>query len=139
MKPGEHSPTWQLIGDVLLSGWTPAEFQSDRWREYLEMLQDERVRISMALVRGSVTISANQRGEAAEALKKRGLPVVVLTDSRFTRGMLTALSWLGAKIRGFSWADIDKALEATGSSADVQAQLRESAKDFEQATKDVND
>jgi hypothetical protein len=46
--------------------------------------------------------------------------------------VITAVSWLGAKVRGFSWDRLDAALEHLGRSPEVTAQIRGAAGDFYQ-------
>lgn len=132
-----HTFTWELLGDVLLATVVPGEIEGDRWEQYLVMLRDKRVRTVMALVQGSVSIDAKKRKGAADGLNERGMEVVVVTDSRMTRGMLTAMSWLGAKFRAFSWTELDKALQQTGATASTQDQLRKAALDFKNETADI--
>lgn len=54
--------------------------------------------------------TATQRKLAADSMKKRQVTAVVITESRLIRGVLTAVSWLGANVNGFSWAELENAL-----------------------------
>jgi hypothetical protein len=62
----------------------------------------------------SVGPTSSQRARSVEATKKssRPLKMAIMTGSRLTQGVVTALSWaLGNNIRAFSSRDFDKAIE----------------------------
>jgi hypothetical protein len=40
--------------------------------------------------------------------------VVIITDDVLVRGVVTAVSWLGANVKSFAWKDIDRAFARLG-------------------------
>jgi hypothetical protein len=44
-------------------------------------------------------------------VKKRNIPVIVVTDDRMVRGLVTAVSWMGAQVDAYSWKEIEKAVQ----------------------------
>ncbi len=62
---------------------------------------------------GPTTVTSKQRGVAGEVLRRRNTNIAVLTDSKVTIGMTTAVRWLGvANIRAFPYADREAAVRA---------------------------
>src|SRR6185503_12133140 len=60
---------------------------------------------------GAGELTSVQRTTATEILKKRGIIMAVVRDEQLVRGMVTAASWMGAKIKAFSWTGLDDALD----------------------------
>lgn len=59
---------------------------------------------------GRGTMSSTQRKKSAEVF--RGLTrIATVYDDRLTRGIVTALGWLGLNIRSFDWSDLQGALD----------------------------
>lgn len=125
---------WEAIDDVIVAVTAPGVIQNDRWAQFIETLQRPQTKKIFNLVRGEVTIDAVKRKQAADAVSQGKLEVIVVTDSRITRGVLTAVSWLGANIKAFSWSDLDKAVEKAVSSATAAHRIQEIAKAFHQLT-----
>ncbi len=114
---------WEIIDGILVTR-TNDSIPTALWVPFIDRVKVGDVRQICAFVVGPASISANQRKDAAETFKSGDIPVTVVTDSRITRGVLTALSWLGVNVRGFRWPELDAAL-ATVSAADAhQAQIR---------------
>lgn len=81
---------------------------------FLELLRTAPITTYLACFHGSFNSSSVQRKEGADIVKSRNLSVAVVTDDRLVRGVVTALSWLGAKVSAFSWADVATAVEHVG-------------------------
>ena len=79
------------------------------------------------------SISSTQRKGASDAVKSRNLPVIVLTNSRITRGVVTALNWLGANIGAYSWASLNAALKSLEVDPKVEEELRAMVEQFIEA------
>lgn len=134
-----HTFSWQLFGDILLVCVVPGDIEPARWESYLTVLRSGDCRLIFTLVKGAVSIDANMRSSAAGALKVHDLPVMVITDSRLTRGMLTAMSWLGAKFSPYRWADLDTAVDLTNAPNEVKQALRTAAKAFQEYASEISD
>jgi hypothetical protein len=63
---------------------------------------------------GILELSAAQRKHAAAALRANSVHVVIITDDVLVRGVVTAVSWLGANVKSFAWKDIDRAFARLG-------------------------
>ena len=113
---------WEVIGDVIATR-TSGAMPQDAWAGFIRDLIRHDVKRIFSLVVGPATLSANQRKHGAETFKARNIEAVVVTDHRLTRGIITALSWLGTNIRGYSWADLDDALVYVSQSAEQRLAL----------------
>jgi hypothetical protein len=71
------------------------------WQKLLDYLlaHKDKLRGTMVFVHGDGGLTAKQRSELAEVIKvmRPGFRSAVLTNSRVTRGILTALNWLTKK------------------------------------------
>lgn len=132
-----ESLEWELVGDVMVVMTRPGPIPQPRWDNYISDIVENDVRLVFALVAGSITVNATQRKSAADVLKQKNSSAVVLTDSRVARGILTAISWLGANVKAIPWSDIDRAVEETSSPAPVSKRLKQLAEKFHQVTKDL--
>jgi hypothetical protein len=117
---------WEVVGDVIATR-TSGEMPVDAWDGFIHDLVSQDVKRIFSLVVGPATMSANQRKHGADTFRARNIEAVVVTDHRMTRGILTALSWLGANIKGYSWADLGKALEYVSRSPEQRLQLEQIA------------
>ncbi len=79
--------------------------------QFLNVLRTAPIKKYLAGFHGSINSSSIQRKEGAELVKSRNIQTAVITDDRLVRGFVTALSWLGAKVNAFSWADVGAALK----------------------------
>ncbi len=113
---------WQVVGDIIVTR-TADEIPDAQWDPFIERISVGDIARIFSLVVGPATITATQRKGAAETFKTRGIEATVITDNRMTRGILTALSWLGAHVKGFRWTDLEPALANLGATGDERDQL----------------
>ena len=81
------------------------------WNEWLASLQqdpDGRLRLLVESHGGGP--NAKQRKQFVDAMRGRDLRIAVLTDSPISRGMVTAVSWLGQPLRSFRVAQLAEAI-----------------------------
>jgi hypothetical protein len=109
-KTGPHQ--WTSVGEVLISFTVPGSIGTATWDAYVKELNKCSRYLSLCI--GAVNVTSHQRKLAADALVKRKVPVVVVADDRITRGMVTAVSWLGVNIKSFSWEEIRPAVKHLG-------------------------
>lgn len=121
---------YEIVDDVMVTRNRPGSVDDKLWNRYIDELLRSKVKATFSLVEGSITVTATQRKSAADALKTKNLPAVVIIDDRISRGILTAISWLGGNVKGFSWAEADKAVEAIDTSEVTRAKLRLLTKAF---------
>lgn len=113
---------WEVIGDVIATR-TSGAMPQDAWSGFIRDLIRHDVKRIFSLVVGPATLSANQRTHGAETFMARNIEAVVVTDHRLTRGIITALAWLGTDIRGYSWVELDDALAYVSRSAEQRLEL----------------
>jgi hypothetical protein len=114
----------------------------DEWRKFLEYMRGNKdvLKATIVFVHGDNGLTATQRSELADVIKvmRRGFRTAVMTDSRVTRGVLTALNWLTKKqddSRAFSLNGFDEAMVFLGATADESRVTRDLAKKIGAFTK----
>ncbi|MEM7155228.1 MAG: hypothetical protein AAF799_20435 [Myxococcota bacterium] len=103
---------WEIVDNVMV---TVTRTQGDKiplesWDPFIEALQSQKIKRLFALVIGAATIDATQRKTAADTFRGHGITTAVVSDHRMTRGVLTALSWLGADVKPFPWSELEAAV-----------------------------
>lgn len=112
---------WGTVGDLFISVTGPGVVMDQDWQQFIKELQAAPVTKYLAASLGNAESSSTQRKQAAEVMKSKGIRTAVVTNDSMTRGIVTAVSWLGANVSAFSWAEVDKALkylDVTGLSQD---------------------
>lgn len=72
---------------------------------------------------GGVEVTSVQRAAGAELVREKGISVVVVTDERIMRGVVTALSWLGANIKSYSWTTLEDAVRHLGVNSSQEREI----------------
>ncbi|NVB37653.1 hypothetical protein G6O69_07400 [Pseudenhygromyxa sp. WMMC2535] len=127
----KHPHEWRLIGEVMVTFTIEGELSDQLYvDQFLGDLKKSQAEVIFSLATGSNSITASQRKAAADVMKSKNLKAIILTDSRVTRGVLTAVAWLGGNVVGFPWDQIDRAVAATGASPQVQEQIVAYANEF---------
>jgi hypothetical protein len=115
-----------LVGDVrlVLQGeGRPTDAEMDHHvAEAVAMARAVRAVLVIAEGRDAAGPDAGQRAKLARAGLLR-IPTAVVTESALARGVMTAVSWLGAPIRGFAPEHLFRALEFLKISAPVRARI----------------
>ncbi|NJK32665.1 MAG: hypothetical protein HC927_09785 [Deltaproteobacteria bacterium] len=134
--PSANVPhAWQRVGDIVVSFTASGAIDDEVWLQFVSALGEDGVRMAFAVtVDEAFGISATQRKSAAEVMQARNLSAVAVTNSRVLRGVLTAVSWLGAKVKAYPWDALDAAVDATGATPEQKDQLRQLALGFRKAT-----
>lgn len=132
---------WDIVDDVIVTRQFPnKEVPDPLWDAFIKDLKESNARHIFSLTIGSATLKATQRKSAADVLRDNGIPATVITDNRLTRGILTAVSWLGAKVKAFSWDEIDAALAAAEIAPREQRwKIKRLAENFLEASKHARD
>lgn len=124
---------WELFDDIMVTQTVPGPITDELYiNQFVGDLKASNARVIFSVSMGSTPLTATQRKAAADVMRDKQLMAVVVTDSRMTRGVITAVSWLGANAKAFGWEDADlaKAVQATGASTELQARLLEVSKAF---------
>ena len=104
---------WYVVGNVVVTAapLPSASIDEEVYRGLCNAIDQDGMKLVFSLtVPDAASPSATQRKAAADAMKKRQVKAVVITESRLIRGVLTAVGWLGASVGGFSWSELEKAL-----------------------------
>jgi hypothetical protein len=102
---------WIIVDDVIISCATAGAVPDGVWASYVKDLHEKKFSRHLATAVGAVELTSVQRKSASEAVKRRNVPVAVVTDDRLVRGIVTAVSWLGVDIKAFSWGEVRPALQ----------------------------
>lgn len=114
---------WRHVGGIIVAFTTEGVMDDEDWFKMVEDLQTLPIQGYLGATVGTSEVSSTQRKAGAETMRNRGLPSSVVTDSRFVIGLVTAASWLGAKIKGFGWSDLPAAIDYLGVSAEQKQEI----------------
>jgi hypothetical protein len=121
---------FRRVGRVVVGFHDTAAPTDDEWRGWVEAcraaMSDGGVGVVQSL--GGAP-SPSQRAILGEAFGKGKFRTAVLTQSALSRGVVTAVSWLGVPVRAYAFGEMHKVQEYLRLSADevteVSAVLRE--------------
>lgn len=103
---------WQQVGDLLLICSSQGQLRDDDFAPCLELHRTNQVTRAITWALGNVTMSAAQRKTAGDAMGDH--PAATITDSAVTRGMITAMAWMGKPWSAHAPKDIDEAVKRIG-------------------------
>jgi hypothetical protein len=104
----------EIVENLLISFASPGPIPDALWENFINHAKKREVTKYIATTIGPTEANSLQRKAAADLFKARKIPVVVVTDASFVRGLVTAVSWLGANIKAVDWPDLRKGLEHLG-------------------------
>lgn len=139
-KTGTAAPlsfTWECVGDVVVSLALPGEVDDAAWSGFPNDVKTKKARAILAFAAGKNSLTATQRKVAADVLKAQQVLGIVITDSALTRGLVTAVSWLGANAKAFSWGDLEAALRLLQMPKETERRVRDIIADFEKLRKEA--
>lgn len=84
------------------------------WQAFITELGARDYGRYMGVSLGVLEITAAQRRQAAAALRGNGVTVAIVTDDVLVRGIVTAVSWLGADVKSFPCAEMRDAVAWLG-------------------------
>ncbi|MFO0593387.1 MAG: STAS/SEC14 domain-containing protein [Polyangiaceae bacterium] len=108
MKQPSHK--WVVIDDLMISLTVPGRAPDSVWADCAKELTSKRITRYLAMGIGELDVTSVQRKMVSEACISRGIEVAVLTDEGLVRGLVTAVGWLGVKIKAFPFSKLDEAL-----------------------------
>jgi len=130
-KPVTNAPRaphkWMVYESLMVSFTLPGVMADDEWDRFVEAFRANPIRVYCGAAVGTVGISSIQRQHIIDVLTEKQITTAAITDDTIIRGIATAVSWFGARIKAFSWRDLRKGLEyldVSPATADrVQAEL----------------
>ncbi|PRQ06931.1 hypothetical protein [Enhygromyxa salina] len=111
---GECVFKWIKDGDLMVAVNTAGNISDEVWEGFVAELGADDFKYYIGCSLGILEVSAAQRKQAAVALRSNKVAVAIITDDVLVRGVVTAVSWLGANVKSFAWKDFDRALERHG-------------------------
>lgn len=124
---------WQREDHVMLVCAGPGTMPDDIWAKYISDFTAWPVTRVLGLNLGTLSMTSVQRKQASDTTKSKGVAPVVVTDDRITRGLITAMSWLGADIKAFPWTEISAAIRALGLDTDLERRVTSKAQELRAA------
>jgi hypothetical protein len=102
------------VDDTLVSYFAPGQLSSSDWARFMDDMRRKPISHLLGASSGTVEVNSLQRKEGSSLIKERNIQVIVITDDRLVRGLVTATAWVGANIGAFSWKDLEAACERLG-------------------------
>ena len=119
---------WQVVPNSVLIVVHPADIvpSDEDWDEYLEDVTPKLGSVKGILVYSTkVGPSVSQRAKSNEAFEPYELRISIMTGSRMTRGIVTAMTWaLGDKVRAFTPSNFEQAADNIGLTHDEKLKAR---------------
>lgn len=101
---------WVVVEHVIVNCSTKGEISNSDWDAFCNDLKKHRITRSLGLNLGEASMTSLQRKSAGEIAKSQNIKSAIITDNGIVRGVVTALSWFGINIKGFSWGEFDEAI-----------------------------
>ncbi len=116
-EPGRNQRhTWVVLDDMAICFTTAGDISDDVWTRFTNDVRPKNIKAILGLSYETAVPSSTQRKQTASAIDGKMLSAVL--QSTVTRGVLTALGWLGLNLRvkAYSWKELDLAIERTAPS-----------------------
>lgn len=132
MKPANFK--WTTLGDLMIGYGTAGKVDNDVWTAYVQDLETKPISRYLGIMNGSFEVNSIQRKASADAAKKRKIKVVIVTDDRLVRGLVTAVSWMGTDIKAFSASETAEALKYLKVTGPALLRAQEAIRELKVAT-----
>lgn len=101
---------WCVVENLMITFSTPGTLTDPDFNVWMKEFRAKPFTRYLNTSVGYVNLTSVQRKLAAEAMKEKAVKTSVVTDEMLLRGMVTAVAWLGADVKAFSWADLAVAI-----------------------------
>ncbi len=101
---------WTFVGNLMIAFTKVGGLQDSRLLELAEAANTFQASVALGLGIGRSTLTSVQRKKSAELFGGFDRMATVY-DDRITRGIITALSWLGMNVSSFDWNRLRDAVE----------------------------
>jgi len=118
---------WTVEEEVMVVVSGDGVMTEDLWARHMDDLQNKPVSRVLGFNIGTVSVTSVQRKQASDIAKQRGTFSIIVSDSAMTRGIITAVSWLGANIKAFPWSEKDRAYSALDLEPEAESSVRKRA------------
>jgi hypothetical protein len=118
-----NSLRWVILDNWVISLGTSGQIPNDLWQGFMSALKSPAINYYLAMTVGSNEPTSLQRKEAFEFTKSKGIRVAVITDEKLVRGVVTAASWFGVDVKGFSWVQLPEAIRHFGATPSFEERV----------------
>lgn len=101
---------WSVIDNLMISFVSPGEVTEREFDAWMREFTTKPFTRYLATSVGFIHLNSVQRKRIADAMKTKAAKTAILTDETLIRGVVTALSWMGADIKSFRWDQVREAL-----------------------------
>jgi hypothetical protein len=122
---------WSRHDGVLVVVHAPGEPSEAEWGQFMDEARSAPTQ-GLLVIAPDASLSAKQRREVQHWFSEGGTRGAVVTDSKLTRGVVTAISWFKIPIKAFSPRDLEKALDFLGVAPDASQEVQRIAHDLQQ-------
>jgi hypothetical protein len=112
MKVAEYK--WAIIDDVIVGVGSEGAMPDDVWKSFVNDLSTKPIKKYLSVIVGAIEVNSTQRKMGIEAVDRRKIKTVAVTDSSIVRGILTAAGWFGVQIRAFPHTQLREAVQELG-------------------------
>lgn len=120
VQPTYHMPpagkfwphTWVVADELVISLTQEGPIPDDLWDRFVADVKRKSTTKMLGIGIGAISVNSRQRRSLVEAMQDKRVAAVL--GSSVARGIATALSWMGLKIRAYSWQDLGGAFEYLG-------------------------
>jgi hypothetical protein len=133
MTQAKLTMKWLAIDDVMLCVHSMEPPTETEWKAFIDACDElgRRRGIRGLLALANVSLTPKQRGNAADTLKRNKTELAaVVTESRLTRGAVTAIGWITGVNRAYSPQELDRAFQDLRVSTITRNAMRTAAKEF---------
>lgn len=94
------------VGDIKLIVHYTMVASTQDWASFIDDAREMSPLQGLVVVAGGAKLEADQRNDIRELYNQHQMKIGVLSDSRLTRGVITALGWFGIPVRPFRIDDL---------------------------------
>jgi hypothetical protein len=102
---------WVFIDNLLISFTSTGTVAAEDWERLIKETRAKSVSRWLALSVGATEMDSIKRKAGTDLIREKNIKVASITDDRLVRGLITAVGWLGAKVKAFSWAEVDAGIK----------------------------
>ncbi|MCA9684406.1 MAG: hypothetical protein KC457_19585 [Myxococcales bacterium] len=106
--------------DVYLVVHYTSVASAEDWKRFITSANEAPKLGGLLVVAGGAKLEADQRNDIRDLYEKHKMKIGVLSDSRITRGITTALSWFGIQVRAFRSSELAGLAEYLGQEARLE-------------------
>lgn len=124
----DHSVlNWERVDNMLVVVNGTGSVPDSLWEQLVRDMDELPIDTYLGISMGTIRVTSVQRQLAADVAKKRGLSTIILTNDRLVRGLVTAVSWLGADIKAYPSGEMEEVLSSLELGSATRAAILEAS------------